>query len=240
MKHALIRKVSVALLASQLLCSCIATSAAESPGQIIIKGQKLIDAGQFQQAEEFMAAGYIQYPENDAVITVYAESLYENHRLDEAEAMYRKALLINPKNAVAGRRISQIQEIRQQQLPQWIRDVLSVSLDKAGDVIVIMLGFVFANLTAGLWSTRNAKKFAKKTKESFLSGDYEDFADLLEIQLATNELHPLRESLDFMLDHKTENEALEILNLHVNTHQNLGTLSRMVKLAAHKKFLENR
>ena len=74
-----------------------------------------------------------------------------------------------------------------------------------------------------------------RSKRLFVVGQYDDFTDVLEIQLGENNLYPLRRSLDFMLAHKSPEESADILSRYVNREDNLNTLIRMIKLNEHRK-----
>ena len=103
-------------------------------------------------------------------------------------------------------------------------------MDKLGDIVVFALGVFMGTLMSGLFKQFNEWWFIRKCRRTFMQGNYEHFADLLEIQIASNELGPLRDSLVFMTEKKGKSEAQLILDKYVNSEENLRTLSRMLKL----------
>jgi hypothetical protein len=93
------------------------------------------------------------------------------------------------------------------------------------------LAFTMGSVFSGYLRRFQAWKFSRRSRKLFLRNKYEDFVDLLEIQIFTNELRPLRQSINFMLTHKSESEIVDMLNIYVNTEENLQTLKRMVRLS---------
>lgn len=65
----------------------------------------------------------------------------------------------------------------------------------------------------------------------FLKGDYDDFVDLLEIQLLINELKLLCKSIEFMQQYMVYEEINCMLNCYVNIEDNLYILICMVRLS---------
>jgi len=207
----------------------------KSARQAIVVGQQLVDAGELDRAIPYLKIASDQFPDNDTVIAMYGQALYEAREIRQAEDVFRQALTINPLNRVAKTYVEEIRETSAASVSLEYQQIREVALDKFGDIIVLALGFLLANLTGGFISNFTSKRFMNKARKHFMDGRYDDFADLLEIQLTTNELKTLRNSLDFMLEHKTLAEAVKILQDYVNTEENLNTLKRMITLLEAKR-----
>lgn len=207
-------------------------NAPKSPRMAIVVGQQMVDAGELEQAIPYLENASKLFPENDTVWALYGQSLYEAREIEKAENAFRRALVINPLNKVAKSFVEDIRETSAASVSLEYQKMQDITLDKLGDVIVLALGFLLASATGGIFAKLSARRFNRKTRRHFMVGQFEDFADLLEIQLSTNALKPLRESLEFMLVNKGLDESILILENHVNNEDNLATLIRMIRLAA--------
>lgn len=211
----------------------------KSPRMAIVIGQQMVDAGELEEAIPYLENASKLYPDNDTVWALYGQSLYEAREIEKAENAFRQALVINPLNKVAKTFVEDIRETSAASVSLEYQKLQDIALDKVGDIVVLALGFLLASATGGTLAKLSAKRFVSKTRRHFMVGQYEDFADLLEIQLSTNALKPLRESLEFMLQHKSLDQSVSILENHVNNEENLNTLIRMIKLAAGKNNYAN-
>jgi tetratricopeptide (TPR) repeat protein len=222
------------------LCCSIAfaqdlPSTPKSPRQAIVVGQQLVDAGELETALPYLEQASQLFPENDTVWAMYGQALYEGKEIQKAENAFRRALVINPLNKVAKSYVEDIRETSAASVSLEYQQMQEVAFDKAGDILVLALGFLLASATGGILAKFASRRIVKKARRHFLDGQYDEFSDLLEIQLSKNELKALRASLEFMLENKDLDEAIDVLNTYVNDEGNLATFIRMIKLAAHRK-----
>jgi len=200
-----------------------------------VYAQQLVEGGEFGEAIQFLERALEKFPEDDRLLSLYGQALYESRQIQRAEAAFREALRVNPLNTVAKTYVEVIRETddatesRERQLFE------SVAWDKAGDVVVLAVGFFLGSILSGFYRRFNERRFVARSKRLFLVGQYDDFADVLEIQLAESSLRPLRRSLSFMLERKSMEESADILSKYVNSEDNLNTLLRMIKLSEHRK-----
>ena len=195
----------------------------------IVYGEDLVEGGEFDEAIEFLDRATQVYPEDDRLLTLYGQALYESKQIRDAEEVFMRAMRLNPLNTVAKNYVDVIRGIKVARDSEQSQMFESVAWDKAGDVIVLAVGFFLGSMLNVAVRGFNERRILARSKRLFLIGQYDDFADNLEIQLGENNLRPLRHSLAFMLEHKTMAECLEILSSHVNTEENLQTLTRMIR-----------
>jgi len=192
---------------------------------------RVVDDGEFERAELFISQALKSYPRSDHLLTLYGQTLYESRDIEQAESYFMAALQVNPLNKVAKAYVEVIRETSEASTSQELQQFQEVLWDKVGDIVVFGLGFFFGSMMSG-WAKRFlAWRFINNSRKTFLAGDFEDYADMLEIQLTTNELKPLRNSLNFMLEHRTLEQAIELLEQYVNNEDNLKTLTRMLRLS---------
>ncbi|MEH6592487.1 MAG: tetratricopeptide repeat protein [Halioglobus sp.] len=214
-----------------LLCSLSLQAATEvtTESAAMVYSEGLLDSGEFVKAIEFLERAVVSFPENDSLLVLYGQALYESHDLDAAEEIFRQALQVNPLNSVAEQYIQQIRETSDAIISPTLRLMVEVAWDKAGDVVILAIGFFLGSLLSGSLRSYRERRFFANSKKLFTVGHYEVFADMLETQLSENNFKPLRQSLAFMLEHKTMDESTQILSKHVNSEDNLKTLVRMIK-----------
>lgn len=201
----------------------------KSQKRVVIQAQKFIEAGEFDQAEQLTSKAITLYPKDDMIYALRGEALYQAKNFEPAEAMFMQALNLNPLNAVAKGYIEEIRSTSELSESVLSQEWKSVARDKVGDFIVLVIG-IWLGTTLNTIGARVARwRFRMHSKKLFLANDFDDFADLLEIQLASNELKPLRESMAFMLTHKTLSESIEILEEYVNSPDHLATFKRMLE-----------
>ncbi|SFB98675.1 tetratricopeptide repeat protein [Pseudoalteromonas denitrificans] len=203
----------------------------------IVKAQINVEAGEFDKAKDYLAKATLEYPNNDVLFALYGQALYESKQFKEAELKFRYALQINPLNSVAKSYIEVIRETNTATISEKAKQFEDISFDKIGDLIAMAFAFLLASIMNTYLIRFSEWRFEKKSKSLFLKGDYDDFADLLELQIGSNSLKPLRHSLSFMLLHKSSEEALNILELYVNTDENFQVLKRMIKQDVKKSNL---
>jgi len=225
-----IRRILIAVLL--LGCSLTVAQAKQvtTKTRAIVYSQQLIDAGELVIATEFLNRAVIKFPRNDNLWSLYGQALYESRQIDTAEDAFRKALRINPLNKMAKTYVEVIRETSIATTSLEAQVFESVVWDKLGDIVVLALGFFLGSLMSVYYRKFNERRFVLRSRQLFKVGEYEDYADMLEIQLAENNLRPLRRSLGFMLEHKSMEESAQILSEHVNSEENLNTLIRMIKL----------
>ena len=203
-----------------------------SENRAIIQAQRLVDAGELAEAQLLLSRAVVRYPDSDTLKVLYGQALWESRDEAGAERMFMEALRDNPLNTVAQTYIEVIRRVREYQVSEQQALIEEVAFDKFGDVVVLAMGFFLGTLLSGSVRKFNESRFVARSKRLFVIGQYDDFADMLEIQLGENNLRPLRASLSFMLDHKSMQESEEILAQYVNSEDNLRTLLRMIKLGA--------
>ncbi|MFT5484498.1 MAG: tetratricopeptide (TPR) repeat protein, partial [Halieaceae bacterium] len=217
--------VMLCLLLTMLSGTALAQE--KSVGWYTIKAEQLIDGGQFDEAIELLRQGVKLYPNEDHLRVLFGDALYLSKDIDAAEPQYRTALQLNPQNTKARNLVEVIRLIREYQESQGLALLKAVASDKAGELVVLAMGFFLGNMLSGFAQGFRERRFTKKSKRLFMVGQYDDFADMLEIQLTENNLRPLRSSVSFMLEHKSVEEGCEILSKYVNSEENLNTLLRM-------------
>ena len=79
---------------------------------VIIESQHFIDAGNPRQAIALLESGVNQYPKEHFLYTLLGEAHFESKNLDLAEDAYRKALSIDPTQALTFERLQRIREIQ--------------------------------------------------------------------------------------------------------------------------------
>lgn len=203
---------------------------AEKPRVVIVKAQQLIEDGEFKRAQNYLIDALQDHPENSVILALYGVALYENKEIEEAELQFMDALRIDPLNSLAKDYVEVIRATSSASVSEQTQLIEEVAWDKLGDLIVTACAFMLGSVLSSYVRRISSWRFSVKSRRLFLKGDYDDFADLLEIQLTTNELKPLRQSLKFMLHHKTLEEVTTILNTHVNSEDNLKTFERMIRL----------
>lgn len=204
--------------------------AADKPRVVIVTAQQLIENGEFDQAKTYLIEALDNYPDNSVILALYGQALYENKEIEEAELQFMDALRIDPLNSLAKDYVEVIRATSSASVSEQTQLIEEVAWDKLGDLIVTACAFMLGSMLSSYVRQFSSWRFSVKSRRLFLKGDYNDFADLLEIQLTTNELKPLRQSLRFMLDHKSLEQVIEILNTHVNSEDNLRTFERMIRL----------
>lgn len=208
-------------------------------------GQELYEAGDYCSAiaylslatQKFSAVSGEERKTLSVLYTDLGRSIFENPEMDESERLNRaeiefmRALRADVQNQIASDYIDAIRTIKELSVSEGWSLFKEVAFDKAGDIAVFGLGFFFGSLLSTYVTAFRERQFSSKSRKMFMVGQYDDFADLLEIQLTENNLRPLRHSLSFMLEHKSLEESSEILSKYVNSEENLNTLLRMIRLS---------
>ena len=223
-----LRWSSFAILLLMLNCQ---QAAIASPRVAIVEAQIMIDGGEYKEAIQYLESAIIEYPGNDTLLALYGSALYENKQIAEAEVAFRRALEINPLNAMAAGQIEVIRFISNASVSEQAQQLEELTLDKLFDLIAMAMAFALGTVMSKYLRKFSDWNFMRRSRKLFLKGDYDDFVDLLEIQLSTNELKPLRRSIHFMQEQMSKDEIMTLLNRYVNTEDNLHTLTRMVRLS---------
>ena len=226
-------------LAQYLLWLCLLIQGAnalagpelDSARRATVYAQQLVDSGETTQAVQFLEQALAKFPGDDNLHTLYGEALWDAKEPERAEAAFRQALTINPQNTVAKNFVEVIRAIRNASVSEDVQLFESVVWDKVGDIAVLAIGFFLGSVLSGIFRKFTERRYAAHAKRLFKIGQYDEFADVLEIQLAENNLRPLRRSLAFMLENKSLDECIEIFSQYVNTEENLNTLTRMIRLS---------
>lgn len=194
----------------------------------IVKAQIKIDNGEFSEAIIYLSKATEEHPTADVLFALYGQALYENKQIVKAEEQFRQALRINPLNTVAKNYVEVIRATNTATVSENSIQFKAISFDKIGDLIAMALAFLLASILNRYLIKFSDWRFIRKSKILFIQGHYDDFTDLLEIQIGNNALKPLRNSITFMLQHKESDEAINILSLYVNTEDNFQILKRMI------------
>ncbi|MER2490879.1 tetratricopeptide repeat protein [Catenovulum sediminis] len=210
----------------------------KSEKRVVVQAQKFIEAGEFDSADKLTSLALRLYPKNDMIYALRGEALYQAKQFEPAEAMFMQALNLNPLNTVAKKYIEEIRTTSELSESVLSQEWKSVARDKVGDFIVLVIGIWLGTTLNTIGARIGRWRFRRHSKKLFLANDFDDFADLLEIQLASNELKPLRESMAFMLRHKSLDESIAILEEYVNRPDHLDTFIRMLKSDAKRMELE--
>ena len=206
-------------------------AAEASAKRAIVNAQIMIDKGEFKEAVAYLEKAVKQFPQDDVLLALYGDALFESKQMVEAEAAFRRALEINPLNTLAANRVETIRAISNAAVSEQAQQLEELTLDKLFDLIAMALAFALGSLLSRYVKRIGDWNFERRSRKLFLKGLYDDFVDMLEIQISTSELRPLRKSIEFMLQHMNEEQTLIMLNKYVNTEENLQTLTRMVKLS---------
>ena len=220
----------VLLLLFQCYSQGIGAKEISTSREALIYAENLIDGGEFDEAIEYLARATTAFPADDRLLTLYGQALYESRQIQLAESAFMQAVQLNPLNTVAKTYVDVIRGIKGARDSEQSQMIESVAWDKAGDVVVLAMGFFLGTVLSGSVRSFTERRWIAKSKRLFMIGQYDNFADLLEIQLSENNLRLLRHSLRFMLEQKTLEESSEILSQYVNSEDNLNTLLRMIKL----------
>lgn len=232
----MIRKLSVITLLFFSIVSGVCAEQAQprepkSAREAVIVGQKLKESGDFSLAIDYLSNATVLFPNSDPLFALYGEALYENNQMVEAEIAFRKALEINSNNTIAVRKIQAIRSISNVMVSEEQQFFQELTFDKLFDLIAMAMAFALGTVMSKYIKRIADWRFMRRSRRLFLKGDYDDFVDLIEIQLSTNELRPLRHSIEFMLLHMSRDEIMSMLNRYVNTEEHLQTLTRMVRLS---------
>lgn len=228
----MIKRLAAWLLMCVLCLPAVANAQQpSSPKVAIVQAQILIDKGEIENAIALLESANKQFPGNDMLLILYGDALYENKQMTLAEQVYMQALEINPLSPTAAKRIEVIRAISNASVSEKAQQLEELTLDKLFDLLAMALAFALGTVMSKYLRKFSDWNFMRRCRKLFLKGDYDDFVDLLEIQLSTNELKPLRKSIEFMQQHMTPEEINRLLNRYVNTEDNLHTLTRMVRLS---------
>ncbi|WP_440905768.1 hypothetical protein ACMZOO_05740 [Catenovulum sp. SX2] len=211
----------------------------KSETRVVVQAQKFIEAGEFDKAELLTSQALKRYADNDMIYALQGEALYLAKKFGPAEARFMQALNLNPLNTVAKKYIEEIRTTSELSESVLSQEWKSVARDKIGDFIVLVIGIWLGTTLNSIGAKVARWRFRSHSKKLFLANDFDDFADLLEIQLSSNELKPLRESMAFMLRHKTLEESIAILEEYVNRPDHLETFVRMLKSDAKRMAEES-
>ena len=224
-------KTKATILSTLLFCLLLVfgTDIHASPRIALIEAQQMIDAGEIDEAITFLEANILEHPDNAPLILHYGLALKEANRLAEAEVAFRRVLAINGTNPIAKNQIDMIRQFNNAAVSETAQQLENITIDKFFDLLTIAAAFALGTVFSTYIKRIEDWNFNRRSRKLFLQNRYDDFVDMLEIQISTNKLKPLRNSVTFMLTHKSETEIIEVLDRYVNTEENFNTLVRMIK-----------
>ena len=202
---------------------------ASSQNQAGVRADKYIGEGDYQTAIAIANRAIAQWPDKDIFYQFKGEALYKANDLEQAEVTLRKALQINPLNAVAKSYVEEIRTTNQAQTSEELAEWISIAKDKVGDFVVTFLALFAAFVVNSLIAPLTLRIKLNRARRSFEQGDYDEFTDLIEGLLDLENFGPIRSNFQFVLKHKSLEEAQEILNKYVNTLERLPTLLRILE-----------
>ena len=200
--------------------------------------QKRMDLHDFDTAILILDRALSRFPERRAdFFTLKGEALYKQNRLELAEEEFMKALNINPLNPVAKGYVTEIRTTLEAQTSTSLAEWISIAKDKLGDFIVTFLALFTAFAVNSLVAPISMKIRLMQARRSFETGDYDDFADLLEMLLDQEDFKPLRQNCRLLLRTVDYEEIRAIFEKHIMTLERLPTLLRILE-RENEKLLE--
>lgn len=200
--------------------------------------QKRIEQKDFPTALYLVDLAFAKFPDKQVqLFNLKGEALYKNNQLEAAEVEFRKALKIDPLDAVAKSYVAEIRSTLEAQTSTELAEWISIAKDKVGDFIVTFLALFAAFLANALISPIALRIKLNRARAAFDEGDYDDFTDLIEGLLDKEDFSPLRANLRYVLKRRGYEEVREIFNKYVVTLDRLPTLLRVLE-REHEKILE--
>lgn len=202
---------------------------AKSDRSAVVVMSKEVDAGNLKTA---LAVGKIaaeKFPMKETVLVEYGRALMISGSLEEAEKQLREALKLDPLNTEARRIIEEIRATEQAQTSTEVAEWISIAKDKVGDFIVTFLALFTAFLVNSLMAPIALRFKLRRARKAFEDNKYDDFTDLMEGLLDSENFSPLRSNLKELIQQKSYQEAQVILNKYVNTLERLPTLLRILE-----------
>ena len=187
----------------------------ESERQCGVKGQNLIDAGDYGQAIVLLGKGVEKFPSSDWLIGLYGEALYLGGYLEEGERQFRNALSMNKNNPLAKKYIEEIRKtqdlLEDREVVEWI----SIAKDKGADLLLLVIGVWIGTLL-----TLFSQKFMtwiKRTNfdKALRKGDYDSAIDIMETLVNQAKTREVRAHLKKMLLELSLEKTEKILEDHV-------------------------
>ncbi len=203
---------------------------------VIIIGKK-VEQGDFKTAIRLSQFADERYPQNETILAYWGEALYKDNQIEEAEAVFRKALAVDPLNTVANQYIGTIRDILEKRQSQEAALWINIAKDKVGDFIVTFLALFAAFLVNNMMAPLMLQFKLNQARRLCERGNYDEFTDLIEGLYDQEDFAPLRSNFRFLLNHTNYEESKEILKKYVNTEERLPSLLRILE-REHEKMLE--
>ena len=207
-----------------------------SERRVIVYAQKHIDAGDYQEALLILNDAASRFPGNDVIRALKGEAHFLMGDVVLAEGDFMAALSVNAHNEVAKKYIEEIRDVKSLSVSEESQEWLSVARDKVGDFIVLVIGIWLGTTLNTFGAAIKRWKDGRRSKKHFLEGDYVAFTDLLEMQAGENNIVGLRKNIDFMLKHKSADEAKKIIEDYVDFEEIMRMLMRMID--RHEKWAQ--
>lgn len=181
-----------------------------------IKGQNLIDAGNYEEAIALFGKGVEKFPTSDWLIGLYGEALYLGGRLEDGEIQFRQALSMNKNNPVAKKYIVEIRKtqdlLEDRDLAEWI----GIAKDKGADLLLLVIGVWFGTLLT-LFSGKFISWVKKSNFDKALRReDYDVATDMLETLMDESKKSELKAHLTKMLSELSLEKSEQILTGYVD------------------------
>jgi len=227
----LIMSLSFQLNAAETVDGGSTKSYLSSIKNVYIHGQKLVDAGEFDQSNRFLFEALKLFPDSDMILSLYGKSLYESGSTDEAEGYFMKALRLNADNILAQQYISQIRDVRTLSVSESSQEWAVIINDKIGDLIVFVLSIWLGTSLNSIWRFFMLKWNWQKAKRSYLRKDYNDVVRILESHVVEVEHDAIDLCLRFMLSNgDSVEDVAKILKRFVVREEDLKVLLRSLEL----------
>jgi len=195
---------------------------------LVIMGKE-VDAGNFKTAKAVGKIAAKKFPTEEAILVEYGRALMILGELEEAEKHLREALKLNSLNTEARKLIQEIRATEEAQTSTELAEWISIAKDKVGDFIVTFLALFTAFLMNSLMAPIALRFKLNRARKAFEENKYDDFTDLMEGLLDTENFSPLRANLRQLIQQRSYEEAQIILNKYVNTLERLPTLLRILE-----------
>ncbi len=202
---------------------------ARSERSAVVMMQQEVDAGNLKTAVAVGKIAAQNFPMKETILVEYGRALMISGSLAEAEKQLRKALTLDPLNTEARKIIEEIRATEEAQTSTELAEWISIAKDKVGDFIVTFLALFTAFLVNSLMAPIALRYKLNRARKAFEQNKYDDFTDLMEGLLDTENFSPLRANLRELIQRRSYEEAQVILNKYVNTLERLPTLLRILE-----------
>ena len=176
-----------------------------------VKGQNLIDAGDYEQAIDLLDKGIDKFPSSDWLIGLYGEALYLDGHLEEGEIQFRKTLSMNKNNPVAKKYIEEIRKTQDLLEDRDVAEWIGIAKDKGADFLLLVIGVWIGTLLT-LFSQKLVSWMKKANFEKAIRKEkYDSAIDILETLVSEAKNSEVRANLTKLLSEVSLEDAESIL-----------------------------